>query len=635
MQIKFEMDGIKNMDLLYTWISTRKTPFGTLLDPSDESCGTEEHYHGTEYCQSIINNIFSTLTAANWKEKKYLGQVERIANETFLLQAKDEQAYRVSFGINTYEGASNSHFARIDVLIQSDDSRQPNSNPYEYNHQLEEFKIALKNRLLKDWNSCTWIIDDQSAELCQSAYLRAFMVENNLRGFASKVLIHFLGVNWIKRAGLEKIEESVGTLEKAFTQRVPEFDDINTDFFSMTLETLAKVMTKGVVYKDETVLNRQDYDKLVMLCSKGVPAANIGEFLQKHRNPAVNIWDDLFMPYIVKPEDFLNALTNFILGRNHIDHSKVLSWSAYQKIIADFDKMDNLVKAADEKFESEEASDEKIRTLEALEEQKQEEDPEYEEEYYRYRLASETGIEVLDEEEIADKFDNILHELYDAVYKRYNLDGYYEISDFKSPSKIGKDRDSFTVASAAVKTARELGEPSTANGLEGKISIRAEYSIDDDRGEISICYIRCFDESESELYNCEVTYTNGDGYEGDEGQMESSIDSDLDISRLEGFKEDVFGFIDDDLNPYIQELEGLSYENKGNADYVLDAACEQCGKHGISVNQNFYPIGYCCYCGYKNEIKKCQMCGNWYMEDEGDDRFCQSCLNEIEKAEKE
>ena len=80
-----------------------------------------------------------------------------------------------------------------------------------------------------------------------------------LRAFASKVLIHFLGVSWLRRAGLEKQAESVKNLKDKFTKRVPEFENINTDFLSMTLETLVGIMFEGVVYKDEVVLTRQEY----------------------------------------------------------------------------------------------------------------------------------------------------------------------------------------------------------------------------------------------------------------------------------------------------------------------------------------------------------------------------------------
>ena len=78
-----------------------------------------------------------------------------------------------------------------------------------YDQRLEELKIALKNRLAPDWEVCTWLVDMQSAQLCKEAYERAFIIENNLRAFASKVLIHFLGADWLSKPGLEKQSESV------------------------------------------------------------------------------------------------------------------------------------------------------------------------------------------------------------------------------------------------------------------------------------------------------------------------------------------------------------------------------------------------------------------------------------------
>lgn len=120
----------------------------------------------------------------------------------------------------------------------------------------------MKNRLLPDWHQCTWLVDEQAAALCKNAYEKTFAIENNLRAFASKVLIHFLGVDWIKKAGLEKEAESVDALKEKFVQRVSDFDNINTDFLSMTLETLIGVMFKGVTYRDNVILSRQDYEKV-------------------------------------------------------------------------------------------------------------------------------------------------------------------------------------------------------------------------------------------------------------------------------------------------------------------------------------------------------------------------------------
>lgn len=179
----------------------------------------------------------------------------------------------------------------------------------------------------------------QSAHLCKEAYEKAFIIENNLRAFASKILIHFLGIDWIKSAGLENEAESVKNLKGKFVKRVPEFVRINTDFLSMTLETLVKIIFKGTVYKDDdVVLSRSDCEKIWKKAGSGISEQGIFDYIKSKRVVEKNIWEDLFVPFIDEPEKFKEAAHNFIEDRNHVAHSKVLSWSAYQVILKDFEK---------------------------------------------------------------------------------------------------------------------------------------------------------------------------------------------------------------------------------------------------------------------------------------------------------
>jgi len=88
MRVVFSMDGIKNMDLLYTWTEEYSEAIGLTR--------TVEHYHGYDYCKSIID----TLT--DWQEKKYIGCRERVANEVFSLISSTGAEYSASFGISTH-----------------------------------------------------------------------------------------------------------------------------------------------------------------------------------------------------------------------------------------------------------------------------------------------------------------------------------------------------------------------------------------------------------------------------------------------------------------------------------------------------------------------------------------------------
>lgn len=566
MKIVFSMDGIKNMDQLYTWSLER-----------DEVIGGEvevEHYHGEGYCKSIVSSL------TDWPDANYIGSHNRLANETFTLTDKGVD-YTLSFAIDTYAHK----IAHMEVTIKASDSES-------YDQRLEKLKIALKNRLLPDWQKCTWLLDEQSAKLCKEIYEQAYIIENKLRAFASKVLIHFLGVSWLWRAGLEKQAESVKNLKDKFTQRVPDFEDINTDFLSMTLETLVGIMFEGIVYKDEVVLSRQQYEVLQGICSNAKSSSSVADYVKARRTVEKNLWSDLFVPYIADPEAFKSATHNFIEDRNHVAHSKVLSWSSYQVMLRDFQELDDQIRLADVKFDTDEASEEVLATWEA--EQDEHDDSEYEKEYIRDRISSETGMDILDEIAIEDWFDEVLHdELYSDIYQHYHLDVCFEISDYTAPSE---ESLLFSVSC-----------PVEEDGSV-RIDIFAETSIDDDLGGDSTCFLVARKEDGTEVCQAEIHFHNGNGSEGENGLMEANENTEHDASELNDFEEELIAAIDD-LNPYPAILEALAYETKGTEQFVADIPCEQCGKFGVSVNEALLPIGKCCYCGYEHELETCVRCG--------------------------
>lgn len=163
-----------------------------------------------------------------------------------------------------------------------------------------------------------------------------------------------------------------------------------------------------------------------------------------------------------------------------------------------------------------------------------------------------------------------------------------------------------------------------------RFTISAEYAIDDDLNEDSYCTITARNGVNEEVLSAEIRFHNGDGYEGEEGLMEVSNDSEFDVSELEDFHDELFEAIED-LNPYPAQLKALVYESKGADSYVADFPCEQCGKIGISINANFLPIGKCCYCGYINELAKCERCEEMVSVSEIKNGFCLSCAEYIKK----
>lgn len=590
MRILFSMDGIRNMDQLYTWTFEVQEEFGNVR---------VEHYNADNYCKAVVADVLKTLTPSEWSEQKYLGSLERIANETFTLSSTTGSTYNISFAINTYNG----EFARLEVAITTSETES-------YDQKLEKLKIALKNRLLLDWQECTWLVDEQATALCKEAYEKAFTIENALRAFTSKVLIHFLGVNWIEKAGLEKEAKSVRSLKEKFIQRVPEFDNINTDFLSMTLETLSGVIFDGVIFKDDVILSRQDYTTVQEMGAKPKVTGNsVADYIKAKRTVDKKIWDNFFTPYIDDSDAFKTAVHTFIENRNHVAHSKVLSRSSYQIILRDFETMGTLILLATTKFENDETADEVLHTWEA-----EHEDAEYEREYYRNRLASETGMDILDKGEVTDWFDEILHDLYGDIYQRYHLDVCYKISDFTT----AKAASVFTVFCPAVED----------NSV--RINIIPEYSIDDELGADSTCCIVIKNGADEKIGRAEIRFHNGDGRENEECLMEATDVSEYDTSELDAFRDELFAVIED-MNPYPAKLDALAYESKGAVQFVADFPCEQCEKFGVSINETFLIIGRCCYCGYENELVECSRCRELIDVDAVEHGFCPSCAAYIEK----
>ena len=78
----------------------------------------------------------------------------------------------------------------------------------------------------------------------------------------------------------------------------------------------------------------------------------------------------------------------------------------------------------------------------------------------------------------------------------------------------------------------------------------------------------------------------------------------------------------------MKELFAREYEcgRHGGADPVADFACAECGKNGVSVLEDFLPIGKCCYCGYENEVYICESCGLVHDEMGGGQHLCNGCM---------
>lgn len=610
MKIEFLFSEIKDIEKLYQ-IDLIDNPFG----------GAECHsytYIGKEYLQNKLKTIEGNLPGLN--EFIYQQCFGRIANEVFVVVVNDIY-YELIFTIDTYQYKK----ARMKVSIERPEKldvaifgNQVLADGEVYDIFLEQLKIAIKSAFKKDWAVCSWITDEQSEQLCSHLYPGIFKDENKIRAFANKILVHHIGKDWIKQYGMEKYEESHKSLSVDFKRKVPCFADIDDTFISMTMETMMEVILKANIYEDEIVLNQSDMAKLHQEIAVG--AANpLLELMRNRRKVKTDIWNDIFKQYFEDEESAKSNIKDFIKNRNHVAHNKLLNWSGYQVMKQNIEQLDSIIAKANHSFEESIPSEEQYMTwnIGVEEDESEAARREWERYYLRLRISGETGVEIREEEGIYELFSETLGELYNEFSDIYYFDPQFDMSKKSDIAMTEEEQVLFSIRSNAVKTA--------------VVEVVADMTFDSDMDGDSSLYISCRRDG-TEIFRTVLEYHNGSGMEDTfEGKIVLNSESYYDTEDLDEFKDELKDYIEEKLNPLIYKKESLEYTaaTSGGAEPVADIPCMECGKYGISISEDFYPLGRCCYCGEENYIKQCQRCGKWYEDGDGNDTVCAECLEKV------
>lgn len=631
MVIEFLFNEIKDRSKLY---SNEPLTINSPFDGQTETIPCTE-YVGKAYCQSAIDNVKAKINGI--KKYEYKGAMERIANEVFELSS-DFFTYVVSCTIYTYA----SEKTRMLVKITSECLNENENNTggittsktgdecNEYDYVLEKLKLEVKAAFREDWESCVWIKDEQSEFLCSNLYPIIFRAENRLRAFANKVLIWELGTNWLNRPGLEKYAESHKNLSVVFRRLEPAFSDVDDVFISTTLETLFEIIEKGIVYESPFQLTQEQFNYLIGLIAKAPKHENISHWVKNKRRIAKNLWKDIFETYFTITENSQQIITDFILNRNHIAHNKPVTWGGYEKMKQSFIDFDSMVKTANQKFEESVPSEELYLTMVIADEEARdkEEQKEHERNYLRDRIYGETGVKILWHEGIYSMF----IEKTDAIYQIFR-DIYYWDSRFTFSTMCTiEDNDTWQTLFEVKCNACE----------EYYIEVQIQMIIDDEMNSDSELTFRCaiYKDKNTVIYTSNedkphavIRYHNGGGYEDSlEGKIELSSASVLDESEMDDFSDDLKVAIEE-LNPYIsiKELLEIQAAKEGGISPVADFPCCECEQYGVSLQDDFYKFGHCCYCGTDNDVLICDRCESPFGDGGGKWGLCNSCLEYIEK----
>ena len=175
MTIKFMFNSPNDASLLYVCTEeTGESPFG------GEDTVKVEIRRSKEYSESILDDVKACVSG--FTEYKYLGCRERIAREAYQLTISGT-TYEVFFVFDKRE--ENNIQLHIEI-----ESPAIESSDFEtrYNKTLELLKLALKDRVSKDWQGCTWLLDDQSEMLGADLYHRFLELKISFVLFQTKCL---------------------------------------------------------------------------------------------------------------------------------------------------------------------------------------------------------------------------------------------------------------------------------------------------------------------------------------------------------------------------------------------------------------------------------------------------------------
>lgn len=592
MTIKFMFNNPVDASLLYACTDeVGESPFG------GEETMQVEIRRSKEYSEAVLNDLKSTLSGLT--DYKYRGSRERISREAFQLTV-GSTAYDVFFVFDKREENNIQLHVEIESPAIADTDFETR-----YDKPLEILKLALKDRISRDWQACTWLIDDQSEFLCAYLYPRFFRTENRLRAFVNELLIQHMGQNWLSYPGLEHYKASIRGMENSFKQTVPQFANIDSSLLSMTVEMLSELILEAKVYKSSLTFTSADISKVYEhLKGQNIKAAR--EYIQRKRTIEIDLWNDLFSRYFLDPEQFVSALKQFTKSRNHVAHNKLITIAVFKQIHNELQDFEIIIKNAATEFEEKNASEELLDTWQY--EQEQEED---DEQYWRDRIFGETGVEIRDEDEIYELLCQTVIDLYDTLSDRYHYDPCFDISDMETPVKDG------TTKLCTIK--------SNASGEE--LVLFVSIVLDDDMDSSSYLTIEA-KHGETDIGKVKCMYHNGEGHEGEEGLCVADSDSEYDDTEVHDFLEDLIAYIEEDLNPYVKQVATMEYEHgrHGGEPPVADFPCQECGKEGVSITEYLLSIGKCCYCGYENEIHICELCGTVYDDYGGDEHLCNGCM---------
>ncbi|MFF2157810.1 TraR/DksA C4-type zinc finger protein [Paenibacillus chitinolyticus] len=520
-----------------------------------------------------------------------------------LTSKRNSKTYNLSFAIDTFKDE------QLTVKLEE-------TNPIsDFDEELHQVKVILKNNLLNDWQKCIWLDDHQSEFFSRKLTPEIYRVENQLRQFINMVMVSNFGVTWWDDFVPYELKMKHQARLRHFRRGVPSFANVDDRLLSIDTDELMEVMKIQIKRWNPT------FDPaVVVLLEKGDKEKGakdkLAEIIKNQFEVVDDLWITVFKNYF--NESFENLWNDFYINRNHLAHNKLIDLSAFTTFKDNIREVAEMITEANSKYEISAISPEK--RAEMLEVIQLQEEKELMQDHLESLMEADTGITLLSDSAILSQLQEKVHgfisDIEDQLYFR---------SDLWTDSDVGLEPNEETEILTIHSNIKE----------DDKIIIKAFTEIDSGHGEesnVTLTLIR--NEDGAEVFNCQIKVINGKAiYNDDSGLYEAENDSYMDDSELIHFSKSVIEEVNDLLPNLEQVYQSLKWDEikDGGEPPVANFPCEECGEERVSINEELAEEGRCIACGHKHELTECIRCGCICNANDTVGDLCESCAEYIEK----
>ena len=338
----------------------------------------------------------------------------------------EDNKYDIYFIFETYGNTK-----QLEIIIESDISDDKLScvtlaNKLSF---VERLKISIKNNILyktsegrnKEWEKCIWLKDKQSKIYASYLYNKIYETENFYREFINNVMVKVFGADWWDKIVPKDIKDEHKQRGRGYNAIVSTLNDVDERL--MSIDTLRLFQLSNLKLSKFNYERNDEIEELAIIFKKRQTIEKIGnryindiiKILTSNLEHTNNLWDEYFSKYLSAKFD--KKFKSFSSNRNHVAHNKMLDKTAFNIINKSIDDVYNELVSALQKFNSD------YKSLETIELERLEEEYDIEEENQTLVgiMSEEAGVNIRNDEEIYEIFEDAIMKLFEDIEDGYKL----------------------------------------------------------------------------------------------------------------------------------------------------------------------------------------------------------------------